>query len=1456
ALRCWPCHSKAKQGPATRLIVPNFKFEDWPDSDNPNKRFANNCIKTTKYSLLTFLPLNLWEQFHRFANIYFVFIVVLNFMPEVSAFAKELSPIPVVFVLAVTAVKDAFENYRRYRSDQRINHSRCQVYRRSVRDYVPDEWRRLWPGDIVKLRANDVIPADILLLHSSDPAGLCYIETCNIDGETNLKQRHVMRGLELKEFDPETFVHDVEVEVPNTEIYKFDGTVRIRGADDNVVAIHKENLILRGCTIRNTNSVEGMVIYAGRETKAMMNNRGPRFKRSKLERQINKDVIWCVIILFVLCLFGAIGSGIWLHGFVKPESVIFLSLGNDTRSTPVVQAFINFWTYIIILQAMIPLALYVTVEFVKLGQTVYINSDLDMYDPERDMPAECRALNITEDLGQIEYVFTDKTGTLTENKMEFKRCSVLGHDYEYCQTPPRPTADSQASIECRQPILDGGNQKRDCDFDPEPQCADETCQSPPPPPPTTLTRSPTSELADALAAPDGPSLRRVTSLRQRRLLDFFLVMAVCNSVVVSIDQPASESAADSTATSATSVDSAVKRWKRQVWRRKAPPAASSELSASAAVAASAAPTPSLTPSPTPPTPLVLETDQLSAGTPEPCRYTDAELTKAYVAESPDEAALVRAACRSGCKLVQRDADSCLVWLPADGHVRLPLLCVMPFDADRKRMSVLVRDPATNRPMLLTKGADCAVLDRLRPSDPADTDSDADRVLLLTRLHMEQYSVAGLRTLCLAVRYLDEAEYADWLAEYTLAQRRIQGREAAMARAFDRLEAGLELLGATGVEDRLQEGAADTVAALREAGISVWVLTGDKQETAVQVGHACRLLTEGQQLLTLVADSPAEAGDRVRRWLRELDVAYRPAYQIRQRRARPAVRDGVALVLDGRALRHCLDELVSCDFLLLAEQCSSVLCCRTTPSQKAAVVGLVKESLGMQTLAIGDGANDVSMIQTADIGVGISGQEGMQAVMAADFSLARFRFLKKLLLVHGHWCYDRLARMSLYLFYKNCVYIMMLFWYQLFNGFSGQVNIGQVYQICFNLTMTSLGPLVIGILDRHLSAEILMANPVLYTDAQNCRSYLPWHFWLNILDAVWQSLVVFFVAYLGAMDTDCGIWSFGDTVVSAGVITAVAHNALEVRGWTGLHWFALLGSPLIAWFAFAIVLNLVCTNCLHPDNPYYVIVHGLTTARFWLPQLLAPVLALTPRLCVRAYRNTTRSNLTAQALRHQSSAASTRSTKPAWLLSPSAATRRRNGGGSSGDAVELATAGNFDGAAVATGAAGIISVGGEVGLSTSSDPHRLPLQTRPRTFPGPPPTAAALTALSSRSLSFLVRGNGSGVGGGRRVRTRSASSAAATAAAGRRASWRHRSSAGGNGADWPIALDGAATAPPQRRSKSVCSRPAAAASATATPATAAAPAAAAAVVSSDDSAATMCDSGSDSCGAVPCTTTRC
>lgn len=140
---------------------------------------------------------------------------------------------------------------------------------------------------------------------------------------------------------------------------------------------------------------------------------------------------------------------------------------------------------------------------------------------------------------------------------------------------------------------------------------------------------------------------------------------------------------------------------------------------------------------------------------------------------------------------------------------------------------------------------------------------------------------------------------------------------------------------------------------------------------------------------------------------------------------------------------------------------------------------------MTTLSIGDGANDVSMIQMADVGVGISGQEGMQAVMAADFSLARFRLLERLLLVHGHWSYDRLARMIVYFFYKNATFVFLIFWYQLYCGFSGAVMIDQMYLMLFNLFFTALPPLVIGVYDKKVTEDLLMTGPHLYKNVSNC-----------------------------------------------------------------------------------------------------------------------------------------------------------------------------------------------------------------------------------------------------------------------------------------------------------------------------------------------------------------------------------
>ncbi|NXK87120.1 AT10B ATPase, partial [Formicarius rufipectus] len=190
-----------------------------------------------------------------------------------------------------------------------------------------------------------------------------------------------------------------------------------------------------------------------------------------------------------------------------------------------------------------------------------------------------------------------------------------------------------------------------------------------------------------------------------------------------------------------------------------------------------------------------------------------------------------------------------------------------------------------------------------------------------------------------------------------------------------------------------------------------------------------------------------------------------------------------LVLDGRTLSIIVQGGLEEALVALARRCRSVLCCRCTPGQKGTVVRMLRGRLRATTLAIGDGANDVSMIQAADVGIGISGQEGMQAVMASDFAISRFKHLKKLLLVHGHWCYARLAKMVIYFFYKNVSYVNLLFWYQFFCGFSGSTMIDYWQMIFFNLFFTSVPPILFGVLDKDVSVETLLGLPELYKNGQ-------------------------------------------------------------------------------------------------------------------------------------------------------------------------------------------------------------------------------------------------------------------------------------------------------------------------------------------------------------------------------------
>ncbi|KAM3836356.1 phospholipid-transporting ATPase VA isoform 2-T2 [Vipera latastei] len=1260
---------KKKDVRKVRIVASNL-LSPWPDTET-SRQPANNRLKTTKYTAVSFLPKNLFEQFHRFANVYFVFIALLNFVPAVNAFQPELALAPVLFILAVTAVKDLWEDYSRYRSDQEINHMECLVYCRNERKYTTRYWKEVKVGDFIQLRCNEIIPADILLLSSSDPDGLCHIETANLDGETNLKQRQVLRGfLELdSEFDPMKFTSTIECEEPNNDIRRFRGFIVHKNGKK--VPLCKENLLLRGCTIRNTEEVSGIVIYAGHETKALLNNSGPRYKRSKLERQMNCDVLWCVLILITMCLFSAVGHGIWVWQYDDKKKPAFDVPGPDGKYWPPAQAaFYLFLTMIIVLQVLIPISLYVSIEIVKICQVYFIHQDKDLFDEETDFQLQCRALNITEDLGQIQYIFSDKTGTLTENKMVFRRCTVSGIEYSHDanakrlamyqeadsedeETSPKVgTLSQRDSISSHQSVkVTFRNQSvkshRRTGSRAEAKRASilskHTAFSSPmekdiTPDPNLLQK--VKECAKYLQNPDQPLSQLSPELSD--IFDFFIALTICNTVVVtSPNQPRQKVRIRFEMKSPVkTIEDFIRRFTPSRLTSGSNSSSSSSLAASKS--SQRASSGVLSPGSAECTLLKLEkfsnSSQMNNNGYNSQQATWTSETGAeegelrYEAESPDEAALVYASRAYECALVGRLPDQVSIELPHLGRLTFEVLHILGFDSIRKRMSVVVRHPLTNEINVYTKGADSVIMDLLLPCSSDDTrNRHQKKIRSKTQRFLNLYAADGLRTLCIAKKVLSNEDYSCWLKSHIEAESSIENREELLFQSASRIETNLHLLGATGIEDRLQDGVPETITNLRKAGLQIWVLTGDKQETAINIAYACKLLDHDEEIITLNADSVEMCAtmleqhlncveskfysETTKNFLQKTKGEFIP-FSVSSSLSQP----NLGLVIDGRTLAYALDKGLEDKFLSLARKCRSVLCCRSTPIQKGMVVKLIRDKLKTMTLAIGDGANDVSMIQVADIGVGISGPEGMQAVMASDFAVPKFRYLEKLLLVHGHWCYSRLANMVLYFFYKNAMFVALLFWYQIYCGFSGSSMIDQWYLIFFNLLFSSLPQLIVGVLDKDVPAETLIAIPQLYTSGQKMEEYQPHMFWMNMIDALYQSLVCFFIPYFIYYDSDVDIFSWGTPITTAALFTIILNLAIETKTWTWLHLSSCVFS-IALFFIVALIYNISCPICYPPSNPYWTMEKLMGEPVFYLTCLISPVVALLPRFLYRILQGT-------------------------------------------------------------------------------------------------------------------------------------------------------------------------------------------------------------------------------------------
>jgi phospholipid-transporting ATPase len=422
---------------------------------------------------------------------------------------------------------------------------------------------------------------------------------------------------------------------------------------------------------------------------------------------------------------------------------------------------------------------------------------------------------------------------------------------------------------------------------------------------------------------------------------------------------------------------------------------------------------------------------------------------AYQSASPDETALVEGVRKLGFFFNSRKPKGVTVNINGIIHA-YEILAVNEFNSTRKRMSVLIRNQS-GQLKILVKGADTVIFERLVQNDPN---------LVITNKHLGIYATEGYRTLCLASRDVTEEEYISWKSTFDEASVSLDNRSDKLEKAAELIEKDLKLLGATAIEDKLQDGVPETISVLMKAGIKLWVLTGDKQETAINIGCSSKVITPSMEVLICNEDTLEDTKKNLESSLKRV-LASMPKtdpyinmswWKRFKRNIKQSDRgkfsksygddaNAMVLVIDGKTLTHALDKSLSKVFLQLALLCKSVICCRVSPLQKALVVKLVRNNVARTvTLAIGDGANDVTMIQAANVGIGISGLEGLQAARSADFSIGQFRFLQKLLLVHGGWSYSRISKVIVFSFYKNFTLYLIQLWYATNNQFSGSVFI--------------------------------------------------------------------------------------------------------------------------------------------------------------------------------------------------------------------------------------------------------------------------------------------------------------------------------------------------------------------------------------------------------------------------------